>query len=98
MATQRFEITDGPGKWDLMLGLFDGTCTNPRRVAFTLWSNLLEKGFYLRLLLSGVSREDGSGESWIVTGYVNDNSGISGRAIKGYYSTRTRKGHLDIIE
>ena len=88
MATQRFEILEGPSKLDLMLGLFDGTSTKPRLVLFSLWDGA-SAWTVTSVLLSGVSREDGSGESWIFTGCTN------GKSIKGYFSTKTRKGHLE---
>jgi hypothetical protein len=72
-----------------MLSLFDGTHTNPRKVTFTIW-NVFAKGFALPVLLSGVSREDGSGESWNFTGCYEKNS------VRGYFSTKTRKGFLEL--
>ena len=90
MATQEFQILEGPSKYDLMLGLFDGNCAKPRLVLFALWDGARTRTV-TSVLLSGVSREDGSGESWIVTGYTN------GKRVKGYYSTKTRKGNLEMV-
>ena len=89
MTPQGFQIVDGPSKFDLMLGLFSGTCMNPRRVQFFVLDG--SDRTMLSTLLSGVSREDGSGESWLFTGHTN------GKFVKGYFSTKTRKGHLELF-
>jgi len=90
MATQELTIVDGPSKFELMLGLFDGNSRNPRSVHFTLLNGSLTNDQPLRVVLCGVSREDGSGESWNFTGYSN------GSNVKGYFSTKSRTGHVQI--
>ncbi|OGZ72211.1 MAG: hypothetical protein A2998_03375 [Candidatus Staskawiczbacteria bacterium RIFCSPLOWO2_01_FULL_37_25b] len=89
MATQHLTIVDGPSKFELMLGLFDVNSTNPRLVHFILAGGWPDPW---PVLLSGVSKEDGSGENWLFTGYHDDHQ------VKGYFSTRTRKGRLDLVE
>ena len=89
MATQRFEICNGPAKWDLMLSLFDGTSTNPRLARFQVHELFGAKTF-IPILINGVSREDGSGEKWIFTGYVD------GKPAKGFFSTQDRHGWIEL--
>jgi hypothetical protein len=89
MATQHLKISKGPSKFELMLGLFDGDCANPRFVYFTLLGGCPDPW---PILLSGVSRKDGSGDNWLFAGYYD------GHKVKGYFSTKTRKGCIEIAE
>lgn len=88
MATQTLQIVDGPSKFDLMLGLFDGNCANPRTVRFVILDRSLDK-ITMSVLLNGISKEDGGGENWLLTGLSN------GKLVRGFFSTKTRKGHLE---
>ena len=106
MATNiRYEITAGPSKMDLMLALFDqpvieGTIRH-RTVRFTVESvtdkHRMKVG-EVELIVDGVTREDGSGESWNIEGRFAPRPGdhLHPR-VKGYYSTYLRKGVYECI-
>ena len=44
--------------------------------------------------VNGMSRENGSGNSWMLEGYLFDYPNISG--LNGYYNSKTRKGYLTL--
>jgi hypothetical protein len=46
--------------------------------------------------ITSVEREDGSGESWNIEGYINTPKGY--RRFKAYFDTRSRKGTLTLDE
>ncbi len=98
---QRYKITNGPSKWDLMLGLFDNTASNPREVEFTIADSTEDPGpgepvtlIAAKFVLNVIGRESGSGEDWIFEGY-NPRHPLR-PAAKGYFSTRTRSGHVEV--
>ncbi len=78
-------IVDGPSKFDLMLALFD---TGGRTVAFRMKS---DDTVQARIYSVGI--EDGSGESWLITGSYKrlDNTTCN---FSGYYTTRRRTGYI----
>lgn len=93
----RLNITDGPSKWDLILAIFEGDSLHRREVTFTLedrgttdpniqWFD--QRSF----MLNGASREDGSGNNWLIHGYF---LGATTVHAHGFYSTRTRDGWLE---
>lgn len=90
---RRFEIVDGPSKWDLMLALFDRECCPSRMVTFSIRGPQMDLGkhpiFSESFEINEVSQEDGSGENWLFKG-----SCFSKHA-HGFFSTRTRKGWLE---
>jgi len=75
---------------DLMKSLFRLSQDGTRPVNFKTGSE--EFKIHLGLNIDSLTREDGSGRSWIITG--SDPDGIR---YEGYYSSRRRKGHLDVI-
>jgi hypothetical protein len=76
-----------------MLSLFDGTSTKPRLVEFhVVREHSVSPLIIFSVLLVGVQREDGSGESWNFTGYHYD------VPVKGHFSTKTRRGWVEIQE
>ncbi len=86
----RYEIEDGPSKWDLILAIFDGDSNHRREVTFSIeCPGFNERGF----TLNGASREDGSGDNWIIHGYCSAET--KGGKMSGFYSTKTRKGWLE---
>lgn len=85
----QLSIVNGPGKFDLMLSLFDGTSMNPRTVAFTV--NIDGEHIAVRVAIQVVGREDGSGESWLFDGFRTDGHHHD---VRGYYDTRTRRGWM----
>lgn len=94
MATQveKYNIEDGPSKWDLMLGLFDNL-SNGRTVRFNLDREAGPGTSYIAVCLNAVSREDGSGNSFCFEGYIPNKFGGH---VKGWMTTTKRKGWLEI--
>jgi hypothetical protein len=86
-------INNGPGKFDLMTGLFD----QQKSVFFEVEArgNTTQR---IEFLVDAVGKEDGSGESWllrirpILAGYTSGST-----PIKAYYSSKTRKGTMSIV-
>ncbi len=116
------KIGNGPGKWDLMVALFDGDSSSQKKVTFWLECEVKSVVSWVpvEFCVNSVGREDGSGESWLISGnfefretgwvvrwengsmYVEFPDGRrcycpthGNRGISGYYSTKTRKGHLN---
>ena len=89
MATQRLEIVGGPSKFDLMLGLFSGTSTSPHYISFVIKDGH-DNRIVIKFLLNGVSKEDGSGGSWLFTAYTAEEI----FSANGYFSTKTRRGWI----
>ena len=90
MATLRTMILNGPSKMDLMMCLFRKD-QNRNWVIFSC--NMGD----ITVVIEGLEREDGSGESWCFKGYVfNPNKNIYGDRVQGCYSTERRKGTLSI--
>ncbi|MEK7662121.1 MAG: hypothetical protein AAB355_01290 [Patescibacteria group bacterium] len=74
-----------------MVSLFESTtqALQPRRTTeFQVKHKDKPSTIHLKVAVSLIQREDGSGESWNFEGYALP----SGKRLKGYYSTRTRKG------
>ncbi len=86
--SRQVTITAGPDKFKLATRLFDGDNREQKTVSFTLkegghtWEELIK--------LNSAEREDGSGESWNLTGHNVANS----CKVKIYYSLKTRGGHM----
>ncbi len=106
MATQRINIQSGPSKFDLMLSLMD-VPSHRRAVQFRgnvegdLVNDYDTRGAYksvLDVFIDMLEREDGSGESWNFAGYMIATSvrGEQHLRVKGYYSTQSRGGVLEI--
>jgi hypothetical protein len=90
-----FIIKSGPSKWDLMLALFDNNVlANPRTVEFEFVENHAPE----KVIVMSVEREDHSGDSWNITGFIPASGVHSQRNVRGYYSTQTRRGDLTIEE
>lgn len=98
MATEKHVISDGPSKWDFFLSATDGddVRVNRRVVSFTLDCGYNRVMDAKNILIDGFEREDGSGENWLFVGqYLYPFT--SARKIKGYYSTRTRRGWFEFV-
>ncbi|MFH1088513.1 MAG: hypothetical protein V1719_01580 [Patescibacteria group bacterium] len=83
------KIIDGPGKWDIILSLFDN-----QRITFVCDKDDDLSGNYstsLSVWITSIKREDIHGESWEFKGMDN-----AGRSVKGYFSPKTRKGEIDL--
>ena len=99
--SSQFEISNGPGKWDLALSLFDNTFGNPRYAHFTVnvpvdTTNPLNAPVCLTdvlVCLNVLEREDGSGERWILKGFNPQN----GQQIEGYFNLQNRKGWMKFL-
>ena len=82
MATR--PITAGPSKLDLMFSLFEG-----KHIKLTVDGKEVEVG------VLQVQAEDGSRESWNLAGYIVGT--LPSQCFRAYFSTRRRKGHLEVI-
>lgn len=104
-ATEK--IVNGPSKFDLMASLF---IWKPERQTVTFKPEHGQD--YVAVILS-VAAEDGSGESWCITGYLRDpiyKAGgkgselrggvkmVQNQQFKGYFSTAHRKGWMSFID
>lgn len=101
MAQQKhYTIVAAPSKFDLMTALFHGKNGEDHpRVKFTVQeyvSGTKPAGapMVVEAIINGVSREDGSGESWCIEGYVSVKTEDHGR-FKGWYRTTDRKGWME---
>ncbi len=90
---ERFEITDGPSKMDLMLALFDGGPGDRREVLFTLECDIghlsetiLHPPCHAKLIINRMSRKDGYVERWFFRGRLNGLEGEIGRKNSGVLS------------
>ena len=96
MTTTHYQIVNGPSKMDLMLGLFDNTFDKPRLVSFTVHDGQdPDSTVKIDVCLNSVGRESGDGEQWLISGYVANSHG---ETFEGYYTTRQRRGNIDIDE
>jgi hypothetical protein len=88
---EHLEITNGPSKFDLSVALFDRK--RPlRTVEFALQG--YERGMF-KVGIESVKAEDGSGESWFITGIIWENPTKYYR-FKGYFRTDNRRGWLNL--
>lgn len=81
MATYSVRVTDGPGKFDLMLSLFEGKTVEFRDSG----------GVRMTVKVNGLAIEEGSRNDWLIDGY------FEGTLIRlhAFYDLRTRRGHID---
>jgi hypothetical protein len=87
-----FNIVNGPSKFDLMVSLFEeGNPESPHTVKF-----VLEDGREANVAITMIQKEDGSGESWNYVGR-GDLGGRIWFHMNGYFSSRTRRGTLNIV-
>jgi len=68
------KIVKGPGKFDLMFALFER-----KEVVFKL-----ESGSKVKVLITSVQQEDGSSNSWNISGFI---VGHNGKNFDAYYRT-----------
>lgn len=86
--SERFHITNGPSKLDLMLSLVDGDSAHRRPVLF----HVKKEEFWVSI--DSLEREDGSGESWNFTGRGRRYGSMVEGPIRGYFSSRNRSGQM----
>ena len=84
-----FEITMGPSQEEL----FDALRLRHenRKVRFTVRND--QGVARATITIDSIGIEDGSGNNWLFSG-----RGVSGRLLKGYINTRTRKGWLEYVK
>jgi hypothetical protein len=85
-----FNVVGGPSKFDLMVSLFEGNPKDRRTVAFKLEGLRQE----IKVAITGVQQEDGSGESWNIEGWV---MGEPSAHVKVYYCSRGRSGFFRFV-
>ena len=89
MSTRTLKISRGPSKFDLAVTLFHGQGTKRHPIAFNVNGREPE----VLVIINGITREDGSGESWCFQGYSPPN-----KLVKGWFRTDTRRGQIEIEE
>ena len=98
MADKSFEITQGPGKWDLVLGTFEPG----KKIVLTVSSGGQDDfvGSQILVVISGVSLADSfSGrEVWNFDGFAESFKVQGSRPCNGCYSIRKRSGWIKISE
>lgn len=98
MATQReFPITSGPSKFDLMISLFHSGNHQRPGVYFQL-DNPGVSGAEVYVMIDQIQREDGSGESWNISGTLLSFSPKGELKFKAYFSTKSRTGRIKFID
>ena len=90
--TTHHDIHQGPPKFDLMLALFDRN-PNTRNVDFRIGG---DRNVTTLVIITGVELEDGSGESWIFKGYVQNTS--MSKQCRGWYRTDSRRGWIEFLD
>ena len=98
-----YNILDGPSVADLIFAMFHANYSHSHNVDITIYAP--ENGPAVRnvkvtLQVNSVEREDGSGQSYNLTGYIVKMDGasfpISMSQFEAYFSTRTRKGRFHV--
>ena len=96
MNSAKFNIADGPSKFELMVSLFDGKLVKftQSRGSSETTKNVIEA------VLQSVEKEDGSLDSWnIRILIIKDESQILriSKIYPAYYCSRTRRGVINVI-
>lgn len=84
------EIVKGPGKFDLMVSLFDGEGENRRAVDFVLRESDGTERTVPVYVWSAEREGTRDSEQWVLKGLI---VGRGDQRFPATYSTRTRKGH-----
>lgn len=87
----RHDILKGPDKWDLIDAFAGGNSEKRRKIFF----RLKEGGTVEKIIITGLMWEDGSGHSFLFSGFQE--GGIQGRFVFGYYNTKTGKGWIGCV-
>lgn len=94
----RFNITDGPSMWSLILALYDGNCAHRREVAFSIQDPQQEPEELslppISCVINGTEREDGSSDNWLFKGYYPGSAKTT--PVHGFFSIKNRKGWIEI--
>jgi len=99
MASIRFEngrqypIDKGPDKFMLMTSQWHGDSRERILVKFRLVKG---SGAWVDVIINCAEREDGSGENWLLKGYIVDSPGSYGPQFEAFFSIRNRNGWMKI--
>jgi len=105
VAKVHYPVVSGPSKWDLSLALFDRSSSSARKVLFGMKFN--DRVADHEVQVNSVEAEDGSGESWNITGYATLIAGegpLRGsvprrpRHVSIYFRTDNRKGSITFLD
>ena len=98
LRTDRFEIKNGPSKWDMVLAIFDGDELHRRTVNFVVSGPPIVLGDLvlpsLPFVVDGAKRDHLSEDDWQIWGYPFCGYKHN-RYMKGFYSTQSRTGWLE---
>ncbi len=91
METQ-LTIVNGPSRWDFAISLFEGEASRQKELKFTLEDRTRTNRpvNIVRVRLTGVEREDGSGDKWLFKGYYR--LGAVSSKLHGYFDLERRLG------
>jgi hypothetical protein len=100
---EQYEVVDGGNKFDLLAQPGDiGRIRHSCRPYFTL---KIESVGWITVLVNGLVAEDGSGDCWVISGYLSDETRarlsaagsvpvFSGSLFHGFYNTKAHKGWI----
>jgi hypothetical protein len=87
------DVTGGPSEQQLMFSLFrPADANNSLHFAVTFTPR---DDASITVLINRLEREDGSGRSWNIEGFIICPHGGRSYKMKGYYSSRKRTGHIE---
>lgn len=91
--TMRFKVLNGPGKFDLMVALFDS-----KEVTFSVvGKRKIQLAVTIRAIEKYTCEKDGSIRLWLIKGWCWFPDRLwEYDLFEGFYDSVTRKGHLDI--
>lgn len=98
MASFKFEedvqymISKGPDKARLIVSQWHGDRTERIPVKFKVFKD--GGSCWVDLIVNGADREDGSGENWLLKGYVLQSGGSFGQRFEAFFSIGTRGGWM----
>lgn len=98
MAQKEYRIQAGPSQLDLIFSLFVGSTAegNRQTVKFQLGTGSDDQiKLSMKIRIEGLTREDGSGDNWLFTGYQELSTG-SLEKVSGYYNSHRRTGTLKV--
>lgn len=92
-----YKITNGPSKDRLFDACkYAGNNADKIEVAFAIEQPATGKSVALSAFIRGIEHEDGSGESFIISGALKTKTG--NRRFKAYYSSKRRQGVVTSLD
>lgn len=89
----------GPGKWDWIMAFANSTHKNSVSVEFHVKPPVPADTIpVIEVLLSDLSHEDGSGNSWCFKGYGHWLTEAKLRRVQGWYRTDSRRGWIEFTD